>query len=133
LIVPMGGSLGGNFMDLLTDLGLLAVGLAVYGAVFALAGATFKRPLLVGLVFVLGWEPVAIALPGYLKRLSVAHYLQGLVPHAMPANSALSLFQDMLREVPGLMESLVWLAVIGLGCLWLAARAVTKREYVLEQ
>ena len=133
LIVPMGGSLGVNFMDLLTDLGLIAVGLAVYGAVFALAGATFKRPLLVGLVFVLGWEPVAIALPGYLKRLSVAHYLQGLVPHAMPANSALSLFQDMLREVPGLMESLVWLAVIALGCLWLAARAVTKREYVLEQ
>jgi len=133
LIVPMGGSLGANFIDLLTDLGLLAIGLAVYGALFALAGAAFKRPLLVGLVFVLGWEPVAIALPGYLKRLSVAHYLQGLVPHAMPANSALSLFQDMLREVPGLMESLVWLAVIALGCLWLAARAVTKREYVLEQ
>ena len=133
LIVPMGGSLGANFIDLLTDLGLLAIGLAVYGALFALAGAAFKRPLLVGLVFVLGWEPVAIALPGYLKRLSVAHYLQGLVPHAMPANSALSLFQDMLREVPGLMESLVWLTVIALACLWLAARAVTKREYVLEQ
>ena len=133
LVVPMGGSLGASFPDLLTDLGLIAIGLAVYGALFALAGAAFKRPLLVGLVFVLGWEPVAIALPGYLKRLSVAHYLQGLVPHAMPSNSALSLFQDMLREVPTLLESLSWLAVITVVCLWLAARAVTKREYVLEQ
>src|SRR6187200_1536045 len=35
LIVPMGGSLGSSFPDLLKDLGLLALGLAVYGAVFA--------------------------------------------------------------------------------------------------
>ena len=71
------------------DLGLLAVGLAAYGAVFAVAGALLKRPLLVGLLFVLGWEPLVMAIPGYLKRLSVAYYLQGLVPQAMPSNSPL--------------------------------------------
>ncbi len=112
LIIPLGGSLGLSFPDLLKDLGLLALGLAVYGALFALVGAALKRPLLIGLVFVLGWEPIAIALPGYLKRLSVAYYLQGLVPHAMPANSPLSLIQDLFREVPSLTESLVWLAAI---------------------
>jgi ABC-type transport system involved in multi-copper enzyme maturation permease subunit len=133
LVVPMGGSLGPGFPDLLKDLGVLALGLAVYGAVFALAGAALKRPLLIGLVFVLGWEPIALALPGYLRRLSVAYYLQGLVPHAMPSNSPLSLIQDIFREFPSLAESLIWLAVIGFGCLWLAARAVSKREYVLEQ
>jgi hypothetical protein len=63
----------------------------------------------------------------------VAFYLQGLVPHAMPQNSTLSLLQDLMREVPTLTESLFWLAVITAVCLWLAARAVTKREYVLEQ
>jgi ABC-type transport system involved in multi-copper enzyme maturation permease subunit len=133
LIVPMGGSLGANFLDLLKDLGVLALGLAVYGALFAWAGAAMKRPLLIGLVFVLGWEPIALALPGYLRRLSVAHYLQGLVPHAMPSNTSLSLIQDIFREVPTLTQSLFWLAVIALGCLWLAARIVAKREYVLEQ
>jgi ABC-2 type transport system permease protein len=133
LIVPMGGSLGPGFPDLLKDLGLLALGLIVYGAVFALVGAALKRPLLIGLVFVFGWEPLALALPGYLRRLTVAHYLQGLVPHAMPSNSPLSLIQDIFREVPSLTESLVWLAVITVVCLWLAARTVTKREYVLEQ
>ncbi len=133
LIVPMGGHLGPSFPDLLKDLGLLALGLAVYGAVFAVVGAALKRPLLIGLVFVFGWEPLAMALPGYLKRLSVAYYLQGLVPHAMPSNSPLSLIQDIFREFPTLTDSLIWLAVI-IGRLPLAgARAVTKREYVLEQ
>jgi len=133
LVVPIGGSLGLNFIDLLTDLGLLALGLAVYGAVFALAGAALKRPLLIGLVFALGWEPVAVVLPGYIKRFTVAFYLQGLVPHAMPQNSPMSLLQDLMREVPSLTESLFWIAVITAVCLWLAARSVTKREYVLEQ
>jgi len=133
LIIPMGGTLGANFLDLAKDLGLLALGLAVYGAVFALIGAALKRPLLSGLVFVLGWEPLAVALPGYLKRLSVAYYIQGLVPHAMPQDSPMSLIQEIFREVPGLTESLIWLVAILAVCLWLAARTVTRREYVLEQ
>jgi ABC-type transport system involved in multi-copper enzyme maturation permease subunit len=133
LVIPMGGSLGASFGDLLKDLGLLALGLMVYGAVFAFVGAALKRPLLSGLVFVLGWEPIAVVLPGYVKRLSVAYYLQGLVPHAMPSNSPMSLIQGIFREIPSLTESLIWLVVITAGCLWLATRAVTKREYVLEQ
>jgi ABC-2 type transport system permease protein len=133
LIVPMGGNLGTSFPDLLRDLVLIAVGLAAYGALFALVGATMKRPLLSGLAFVLGWEPVIVAVPGYLKRFSVAYYLQGLVPHAMPSNSPLSLIQDLFREMPGLSLSLAGLGVIIAVSLWLAARAVIRREYVLEQ
>ena len=133
LVVPINGSLGASFPDLVKDLGLLALGLAAYGAVFAVAGATQKRPLLVGLLFVLGWEPLIMAVPGYLKRLSVAYYLQGLVPHAMPSNSPLSLIQELFRENPTLIESLVWLGVIIGVSLWWAARSVEKREYVLEQ
>ena len=69
LIVPINGSLGGSFIDLLKDLALLALGLAVYGAVFAFIGAKLKRPLLVGLMFIFGWEPAAMAFPGYMKRV----------------------------------------------------------------
>jgi ABC-type transport system involved in multi-copper enzyme maturation permease subunit len=133
LIVPMGGSLGLTFPDLLIDLGVLALGLAVYGALFAFIGASLKRPLLFGLVFVLGLEPLMMVMPGYLRRFSVAYYLQGLVPHAMPANSPLSLIQDLFREVPALSTSLIGLALITLVFLWLAARTVGRREYVLEQ
>jgi ABC-2 type transport system permease protein len=133
LVVPMGGSLGGSFLELLTDLGLLALGLAVYGAVFAFIGARFKRPLLVGLVFIFGWEQVAMVFPGYLKQFTVAYYLQALVPHAMPSNTTLSLIQGMFRETPGLAESLFWLGAILAVFLAAAAWSVERREYILEQ
>lgn len=133
LIVPLKGSLGSSVIDLVKDLGVLAIGLAVYGAVFALIGAALKRPLLVGLIFVFGWETLVMALPGNLKRFSVAFYLQGLVPHAMPSDSPLSLIQQIFQQTPGLGESLLWMGVIEVVCLWLAARTVARREYVLEQ
>ncbi len=133
LVVPIQGSLGGSFLDLVKDLALLALGLSVYGAVFAFIGAKFKRPLLIGLVFIFGWEQVAIVLPGYLKYFTVAYYIQGLVPHAMPNDGAMSLIQNMLRETPSLATALLGLAVIWAVSLALATRVVERREYVLEQ
>jgi len=133
LIAPIGGSLGATFIDVTKDLAILAAGLAVYGALFAWFGAALKRPLLFGLVFVFLWENAILLIPGNLKRFSIAYYMQGLVPHAMPSDSAVSLFQSIFRQTPGLAESLVWMGVIELGCLWLAVRTVERREYVLEQ
>jgi len=132
-IVPMRGNLGASFIDLIKDLVLLALGLAVYGAVFAFIGAKFKRPLLVGLIFIFGWEQAALAFPGYLKRFTVAYYVQALVPHAMPNDGVVSLIQGIFRETPSLGESLFWLAAILLGFLWWAAVSVERKEYVLEQ
>jgi ABC-2 type transport system permease protein len=132
-IVPLRGSLGGSFPDLLKDLALLAIGLAVYGSVFAFIGARLKRPLLVGLIFIFGWEQAALAFPGYLKKFTVAYYLQAMVPHAMPSDGVVSLIQSIFRETPSLAESLVWLFVILLGFLWAAAVSVERKEYVLEQ
>jgi len=133
LIVPIGGSLGASFLDLVKDLGLLALGLAIYGAVFALIGAGLKRPLLVGLALVFVWEPLVMALPGYLKLYTVAYYLQGLVPHAMPSDSTMSLIQSIFQEAPSFARSMVTLTLIEVGCLWLAMRAIERKEYVLEQ
>ena len=133
LIVPMQGSLGGSLIDLLKDLMVLALGRAVYGAAFAFVGAKFKRPLIVGLIFIFGWEQAALAFPGYLKRFTIAYYLQGLIPHAMPSDSVLSLIQGAFRESPTLAGSLLGMAVILVVFVSLAAWVVERREYVLEQ
>jgi ABC-type transport system involved in multi-copper enzyme maturation permease subunit len=132
-VAPIGSSLAATFPDLLKDLLVLALGLTAYGAVFALAGARLRRPLLFGLLFVFGWEGFALALPGSFKLVTVAHYLQGLVPHAMPADSTLGVIQALFQEVPSLGASLAGLAAITAAALWLAVRAVTTREYVLDQ
>lgn len=133
LMVPMRGSLGGSFLDLVKDLILLSIGLAVYGAVFAFIGARFKRPLLVGLIFIFGWEQAALAFPGYLKRFTVAYYVQALVPHAMPSDGVISLIQGIFKETPSLGASLGTLLAILLVFLWAAAWCVERKEYVLEQ
>lgn len=134
LIVPIGGgSIAGGFVSLVRDLALLGLGLVVYGAVFAYAGARLKRPLIVGLVFAFGWEQTVLLIPGYLKRFTVAYYLQALVPHAMPQEGVVSLLQSMFRDSPSASLSVAWLAAIWAFFLWRAARAVERREYVLEQ
>jgi ABC-2 type transport system permease protein len=132
LVVPF-REVPSTFASLVTDLGLLSLGLAVYGAVFAFVGAYFKRPLVFGLVFVFGWEPTVMALPGYLKQLTVAHYLQSLVPHAMPTDGLTGLLQGFFRDTPSPTRSLVWLLGCAVVFLWMATRAVERREYVLEQ
>ena len=136
LIVPIGGgSIGAAFpVAAHRPRHAGASGWPPTARVFALVGARLKRPLMVGLVFAFGWEPAVLLFPGYLKRLTVAYYLQALVPHAMPQDSAISVLLQVFHEVPP-----VWrqpgraLAVIIVVALWLAGRAVERREYVLEQ
>jgi ABC-type transport system involved in multi-copper enzyme maturation permease subunit len=134
LVVPMGGGrLGATFPALLKDLALLAVGLATYGALFAWVGARFKRPLVMGLVFAFGWEQLIMLVPGYLKRLTIVYYIQGLVPHAMPQDGVMSLVQTIVADRLATGWALLALALIWAGFLYLASRTVDTREYVLEQ
>jgi hypothetical protein len=98
-----------------------------------MVGARLKRPLVIGLVFAFGWEPGVLLFPGYVKRLTVAYYLQALVPHAMPNESAVSALLQFFTDTPSIAVSLAGLAVITLGMLLLAGRTVENREYVLEQ
>jgi ABC-2 type transport system permease protein len=135
LIVPInGGSIGRSFPLLLADLGVLAAGLIAYGAVFALVGARLKRPLVIGLVFAFGWEPGVLLVPGYLKRATVAYYLQALVPHKMPLDTTtIGILTQMFDRFPSITTSLAWLAAMTVMALWWASRAVEDREYVLEQ
>jgi hypothetical protein len=134
LIVPTGGdSIGAAFPALLKDFGMLIVGLMAYGAVFAVVGTRLKRPLVIGLVFAFGWEQAVLLFPGYLKRLTVAYYLQALVTHEMPHDSAVNVLLQVFHEVPTVWVSLISLAVIIGASLWSAGRAVETREYVLEQ
>jgi ABC-type transport system involved in multi-copper enzyme maturation permease subunit len=132
LIVPL-PEIGAGFVTLVTDLGLLALGLAVYGAVFALVGTVMKRPLVTGMIFAFGWEQIALVMPGYLRRFTVVYYLQGLVPHAIPQDGIVSLLASVFQDSPAALTCLFWLFAVLAVTLALAMRAVTRREYVLGQ
>ena len=133
MLVPI-GEVAWSFPALMTDLGLLALGIAAYGALFTMVGAWLKRPLVVGLVYVFGWEQFAMLMPGYLRKFTVAYYLQALVPHAMPADEGItSLLRSILTEPPSTPLSLFVLLAVTAVSLALAMRIIERREYVLEQ
>jgi len=132
LLVPV-REIGANFAAYATDLGLLALGLAVYGALFALVGTLLQRPLIAGLVFAFGWEQIAMLMPGYVRRFTLVYYLQGLVPHAIPSEGIVSLLAYAFSDSPAAITCLVWLGIALVVSLVLAMRAVGRREYVLSQ
>jgi ABC-type transport system involved in multi-copper enzyme maturation permease subunit len=132
LLVPLRAASAGG-LQLVVDLAILTAGLAAYGALFAWLGALLERPLLVGLAFAFGWEQIVLLMPGHLKRVTLAYYLQGLVPHAMPSNGVVSLLQAVFRETPSTLTSVICLAVAVAASLALAVRTVERREYVLDQ
>jgi ABC-type transport system involved in multi-copper enzyme maturation permease subunit len=60
-------------------LGVTALACLGYGAVFLVTGVLFKNPIIPAAV-VLGWEMIHFLLPPGLKRISVIHYLKGMIP-----------------------------------------------------
>lgn len=128
-----GAHMAASFPNLLVDFAVLAAALTVYGAVFAFVGTRFPRPLVTGLVFLFGWEPAVLLIPGYLKRFSVMYYVQALVPHTVPVDDAPRGLLAIFRETPALSTSVLALSFIAVLFLVLAVRTVEQREYVLEQ
>jgi ABC-type transport system involved in multi-copper enzyme maturation permease subunit len=95
---------------------------AAYGALFLLAGLFFKNPMVPAVLF-LGWEVLTPFLPGFLKALSVVHYLGSLEPVPISQGP----FALMAQPVAP------WLAVLALlaaaaALVLVAARATRRLE-----
>ncbi len=82
IAVTAGGweDVGEYFPTMARDLGAALLGLAAYSGVFAALGVLFRRPVLMGLLFVFGWQSVATYVPGLVGKLTVAYHLQSLLP-----------------------------------------------------
>ncbi len=74
---------GAGFGQISAYLGVTILACIGYGAVFLLVGLFFRNPIIPALLLY-GWEWINFLLPPLLKKVSVIHYLQSLVPVAMP-------------------------------------------------
>ncbi len=125
---PGGPGLGEGAPGLFADLATVALTLLAYGALFALLGVVFRRPVIPGLLFLFGWEMLA-NLPGYMPRLTLTGYLRSLLRYH-PAEEGL---------FPVAVEILPWSVCLGTllaaSALLLAAAVwiFSRREYVLDQ
>jgi ABC-2 type transport system permease protein len=123
------GESGRHILILLQDLGVLAIGIVAYGALYALIGAVTKRPVFVGLAFTFIWETLVTYIPGYLSKLTIKHYVSALLPHAVSQRGIIGLFESPTSAPVAIL--ILLLATAGL--LALGAWLFTNREYVLEQ
>jgi len=114
---------------LMADLGVLALGVLAYGALFALVGAQTKRPVFIGLGFSIVWETIVSFIPGYLNKLTIKHYLISLLPHPAGERGITGIFEAATPAPVAI--TVLLLATAGL--LALGAWLFANREYVLEQ
>ena len=54
--------------------------LAAYGSFSMFLGAFFKRPVIYGVLFLFGWQRVAILVPGIIDFITIEKYLKLLLP-----------------------------------------------------
>jgi len=73
---------GAGTRHLFAYLGVTILACVGYGAVFLIVGLFFRNPIIPALVLY-GWEWLNFLLPPLLKKISVIHYLQSLVPVPM--------------------------------------------------
>ncbi len=76
---------------------VLIMSLMGYGAFCIFLGSLVKRPIVVGVVLLFGWQRLALLAPGIIDFLTIEKYVKALLPklaeeHANPA------MQEALRE-----------------------------------
>lgn len=70
---------GAGMSQLLTYAGITLLACIGYGAFFIVVGLFFRNPIIPSLMLY-GWEWINFLLPPVLKKISVIHYLNSLVP-----------------------------------------------------
>ena len=123
-----GPGVGALAPHLFRDMGVVALTLLAYGALFTLLGTALRRPLILGLLFLFLWELVS-NVAGYMPRLTLAGYLRSLVSYRPPEEGFAALFGQVLPTA-------LCLEVLGIASLaFLAAAAwiFSQKEFVLDQ
>ena len=113
---------GTGVSDLLTYVGVTVLACVGYGAVFLLVGLFFRNPIIPGLLLY-GWEWINFLLPPGLKKISVIHYLQSLVPVRMSEGP----FAVLVEPTPAVIAVPSLLLFTGV-VLFLAGRYIRRME-----
>lgn len=119
-----GGGLGREALELYWPAAL--AGTVAFSALFHLIGALFRRPVVVGLVYVFFFEALVGALPGSLKLLSLGFYARSLMYNGATDAGYPATMLDVSQPVSTttawavLAAATVGLTVLG---MWLFARA----------
>ena len=95
---------GAGFSQLMAYIGITILACVGYGALFLVVGLFFRNPIIPALILY-GWEAINFLLPPLLKKISVIHYLNSLMPVPAPDSTP---FAVVAEPTPA------WIAIPGL-------------------
>ncbi len=104
------------------------MGTVAFAALFHLFGALFRRPVVVGLVYVFFFEVLVSLLPGSLKLLSLTFYARCLMYNAATAAGYPTAMLDGTQPVSS-QTAWIFLTVATLGLTALGMWLFTRSEY----
>ncbi|MCP5050005.1 MAG: ABC transporter permease subunit [bacterium] len=111
-----------------TAVGLLA--LVTYMAFFTLLGTVMKKSILLGLLFIFGWENIVQYFPGSTQKFTLIHYIKSMLPYSDDGGGFLRFLMKRL-EPSSTVESVTVLVIILVVALALASYVFKNKEYIL--
>lgn len=124
--LPNSGLLYYDYDIISQDLGVLILALAGYGSVLMFVGSFFRYRLLIGIIFLFGWETTAAYIPGSAHQFTLRHYLLSIFPHQFEQNE----LQELLSDHPAAssLTSLTVLLVVVIAGVLLTSLVLKYRE-----
>lgn len=132
LVMSAGGgaALAGGLPLLLRHALVLVAGAVVYTGLFALFGLLLRRPLLLAIIYALGWEATVSNLPGGIPRLTIMYYLKSLLGLGPQAKGVMSLLLPPLAAA-GPATAVAVLLVVSVVVYIAVVLVAGSREYRL--
>ncbi len=131
VLCSAGGHLG--WLAFVTYWPAVGIGAVGFAALFQLVGAVFRRPAVLGLVYIFFFETLVANLPGSLKQLSLNYYVRSLMYNEASdvaqatASESLDVYAPADPATSWITLTLAAAALTGLG-MWLFSRAEPKDE-----
>ena len=109
------------------QLGVILLGLIVYGSIFMFFGTSLKHPIISGLLLAFGWEKIMLIVPGLIRKFSVSHYLISAFPIDPSMRTALDDVSKGTTSSPT--ASIITIIIITIVFLGLSIYTIYNKEY----
>ena len=120
-----------QFREFLSYLGVGSLSLVTYTAFFTLLGTLFKKSMVLGIMFIFGWENVVQYIPGTTQKFTIIHWIKSLLPAAASDSGSFLRFLVFRLEPSSTVESLVVLILFIAAALVASSIIFKNKEYIL--
>jgi len=132
----LGGiSFSGSAISMLAHYcGVAIMSLLGYGAVCMMFGALFKRPIIVGVVAIFGWQRLALYVPGFIDFFTIEKYVKMLIGEGASLQTSAVMrpaLMEFQKKVFLISASKAFVALLLISCILMCVTifAVRRREY----